>query len=166
LQLSGRLTYSLRMASYLILRLALASEAAALEALQWRASLAREEYREQLLANPDAILLPIDQIEAGQVIVAEDGGTILGFAAWRPAEARAIELDGLFVEPEHWGEGIGSRLVEAIVSAALEQRAPTLNVIAAPHALPFYTRCGFVRTGDAPTRFGPAVAMARRLRGP
>ena len=44
-----------------VIRPALIGERAALEALQWRASLANPGDRDHLLANPDAIVLPIDR---------------------------------------------------------------------------------------------------------
>ncbi|MFL6731744.1 MAG: GNAT family N-acetyltransferase, partial [Sphingomicrobium sp.] len=44
----------------------------------------------------------------GQVIVAEMDGGIAGFAA-----VVGGELDGLFVEPDLWGRGIGRALVDA-----------------------------------------------------
>src|SRR5262245_64246737 len=90
------------------LRLAEPGERADLEELQRRASLELPEYRAQLLAHPDAIHLPPAQIANGQVIVAELNGEIAGFAA-----VVAGELDGLFVEPDLWGCGIGKALVEA-----------------------------------------------------
>ena len=65
----------------LSIRLARPEERETLEALQRRASLALGEYNEQLEAEPDAIQLPIGQIERGEVIVAELDDRIAGFAA-------------------------------------------------------------------------------------
>jgi len=95
-------------AETLTLRLARAEEHDALEDLQRRASLELPEYRDQLLQHPDAIHLPPAQIANGQVIVAEAGGVVAGFAA-----VVGGELDGLFVEPDLWGLGIGRLLVDA-----------------------------------------------------
>ena len=68
----------MRMQKPLTIRPAVAAERKALEALQWRASLANPGDREALLANPDAIDLPLAQIEAGAVFVAETpAGSIL-----------------------------------------------------------------------------------------
>lgn len=55
------------------IRLALPVERRDLEQLQWRASLNNPGDRVALLANPDAIALPLEQIESGQVFVAEEG---------------------------------------------------------------------------------------------
>lgn len=137
------------------LRLARPEEHEELEELQRRASLELPEYREQLEANPDAIHLPPAQIANGQVIVAELGGEVAGFAA-----VVGGELDGLFVEPDLWGSGIGRILVEAAVHEA-RQRGLSLTVIASPRARAFYETCGFSVEGDEQTRFGPALRMSR-----
>jgi GNAT superfamily N-acetyltransferase len=142
-------------AEALALRLAHPDERDELEALQRRASLALAEYREQLQANPDAIHLPPAQIANGQVIVAELDGRVAGFAA-----VVAGELDGLFVEPDLWGQGVGRALADAAVHEA-RRRGFTLWVIASPTARGFYEKCGFSVEGDAQTRFGPAVRMSR-----
>jgi GNAT superfamily N-acetyltransferase len=80
--------------------------------LQWRASLNNPGDRDALLAHPDAINLPVDQIEDGGVFVAEELGSIQGFAAIVPREDGDIELDALFVEPTSWRRGIGRALLE------------------------------------------------------
>ena len=139
----------------LTLRLAEPEEHGALEELQRRASLELPEYRDQLLANPDAIHLPPAQIANGQVIVAEADGAVAGFAA-----VVAGELDGLFVEPDLWGLGIGRALVEAATHEA-RLSGMTLKVTASPSARPFYESCGFTVEGDEQTRFGPALRMSR-----
>jgi hypothetical protein len=54
----------------LVIREAVLSEQTALEALQLRASLGKAGDRDALLANPDAIGLPLEQIAAGEVFVA------------------------------------------------------------------------------------------------
>lgn len=149
----------------LVLRDARPSERAQLEALQRRASLALDEYRGQLLAHPDAIALPAEQIAAGQVIVAEARGRLVGFAAWL-SHADGAELDGLFVEPDCWGRGIGTSLAAKVAEIAMAKGAECLHVIAAPSAADFYLRCGFVQSGDSSTRFGPARRMTRQLSAP
>ena len=137
------------------LRLARPDEHEVLEDLQRRASLELDDYREQLLAHPDAIHLPPAQIANGQVIVAEFGGEIAGFVA-----VVGGELDGLFVEPDLWGGGIGRALVHAATHQA-RKRGLTLKVIANPVARGFYENCGFSVEGEVPTRFGPGLRMTR-----
>jgi len=142
-------------AESLTLRLARPEEHEELEELQRRSSLELPEYREQLLANPDAIHLPPAQIANGQVIVAEIEGEIVGFAA-----VVGGELDGLFVEPDLWGGGIGRVLVDAATHEA-RKRGLALKVIANPRAQRFYENCGFAAEGEEQTRFGPGIRMTR-----
>lgn len=137
------------------LRLARPEEHEALEELQRRASLELAEYRDDLLANPDAIHLPPAQIANGQVIVAELNGELAGFAA-----VVGGELDGLFVEPDLWGGGIGRALVNAAAHEA-RRRGLSLTVIANPRARGFYESCGFTVEGEEPTRFGLGLRMSR-----
>ena len=142
-------------AEALRIRLAQAGERQQLEDLQRRASLALPDYREQITAHPDAIGLPSEQIELGQVIVAELDGRMAGFAA-----VVENELDGLFVEPDLWRQGIGSALIEAATHQA-RRDGLALRVIASPTAREFYESCGFSVEGEAATRFGPALRMSR-----
>lgn len=100
------------MMNKLSIRTARLGELSFLEALQLRASLANVGDREALLANPDAIALPPEQIKAGQVFVAERDGVVIGFAAVLPRDDGDLELDGLFVEPDIWRSGIGRSLVD------------------------------------------------------
>ena len=134
-----------------------------LESLQWRASLSNPGDRDALLANPDAIALPIEQITAGCVFVAERAGIVAGFAAVVLRPDGGAELDALFVEPHLWKHGIGRRLVDHIAAVARVRAASFLHVIGNPHAEGFYVSCGFRVMGTAGTRFGVGLAMRRPL---
>ena len=149
--------------SGIVIRAAMATERSSLEALQWRASLANSGDRDSLLANPDAIVLPIEQIADGHVLVAERDGVIVGFAAVLPRPDGNAELDALFVEPGLWKQGVGRLLVERCADVGRERAAPVLHVIGNPHAEAFYLSCGFRTTGIVETRFGAGLAMERRL---
>ncbi len=141
------------------IRIARPEERQALEELQRRASLALGEYNEQLEAHPEAIELPPEQIERGEVLVAEVDGEVAGFSVLLIEDDHA-ELDGLFVEPPHWRRGIGAALIEAEVHEARRQGL-SLMVVAGPSAREFYEKCGFTLEGEAETRFGPALRMSR-----
>lgn len=139
-------------------------EREALEALQWRASLANPADRDALLAHPDAIDLPREQLDAECGLVAEIGGAVVGFAIVLPRSDGDAELDGLFVEPERWRSGAGRALVDAACTMARNDRgARALHVIANPEAKGFYERCGFVAEAPFQTRFGPALRMRRSV---
>ena len=142
------------------IRLALPEERILLEDLQRRASLELEHYREQLTAHPDAIALPADQIERGEVAVAEINGQIAGFSVVLANDGKA-ELDGLFVEPALWRQGIGAALVANAVHVARRRGLSLMTVIAGQAARGFYEKCGFTVEGETDTRFGPALLMSR-----
>lgn len=147
----------------ILVRPAISTEQKALEALQWRASLSNTGDRAALIANPEAIELPLQQIEAGGVFVAEVGGAVRGFAAILPRDDGNSELDALFVEPAAWRQGIGRALVEHACSAAKATGANALHVVGNPHAEVFYGSCGFKLLGTTETRFGVGLLMKRAL---
>ena len=142
------------------IRLAKADERRQLEDLQRRASLALDDYRDALAANPDAIHLPAEQIALGEVLVAEIEGALAGFAVILDRADRA-ELDGLFVEPARWRQGIGTKLVDAAIRLARHRGLSLVTVVASPLARRFYETCGFAVEGEEQTRFGPALRMSR-----
>lgn len=145
------------------LRLAQPSEQRELEELMRRASLENAGDREAILANPDAIQLPLDQINAGQVFVIEAAGAIRGFAAILPCEGGDIELDGLFVEPSSWRCGYGAALVAHCAEVARSKAAKALRVLGNTHATGFYQSCGFEIIGFEGTRFGSGLRMRKPL---
>ena len=141
------------------IRDARAAEQRSLTELQRRASLYWDAYREQLVAHPDLIELPLDQIEDGLVRVAELDGEVVGFAVLFRSVHGACELDGLFVEPGRMGAGVGRELVEDAMRIARERGATRIEVVANPEAVKFYERVGFTGAAEVPTRFGPARRM-------
>jgi len=145
------------------IRLALPVERRDLEQLQWRASLNNPGDRVALLANPDAIALPLEQIESGQVFVAEEGNHVVGFAAVLDRPDNDVELDGLFVDPASWRQGIGRALVDRCVAYASGRNSRALHVVGNPHARAFYEIVGFVAVGMHRTRFGEGILMQRTL---
>jgi GNAT superfamily N-acetyltransferase len=144
-------------------RLAVPAERRALEDLQRRASLVWEEDRDALLANPDAIELPLEQITNGRTIVAENVGELLGFAVVLRRDDGDAELDGLFVDPTQWRHGIGRELLEQAERIATSDGAASLWVTANTRALGFYGACGFVTVGEVATRFRPAPRMRKTI---
>ena len=144
-------------------RLAVPAERRALEDLQRRASLVWEEDRDALLANPDAIELPLEQITDGRTIVAENVGELLGFAVVLRRDDGDAELDGLFVDPTQWRHGSGRELLEQSERIAASEGAASLWVTANTRALGFYGACGFVTVGEVATRFRPAPRMRKTI---
>jgi GNAT superfamily N-acetyltransferase len=129
-------------------RSARVEEVGALEQLQRRSSLVRDDE------------LPSAFVD-GLVRVAERDGRLLGFSVVLPGASGSHELDGLFVEPDAMGGGVGRALVDDAVAALVAAGASSLEVIANDAAMGFYARAGFEVTGPAITRFGPATRMRR-----
>jgi GNAT superfamily N-acetyltransferase len=146
-----------------VIRAARLHEREALEDLQLQASLMGMADRADLLANPDAIDLPIDQIADGNVFVVETEGDIVGFAVVLPRADGEAELDGLFVRPDLWGEGYGRLLLEHGEAMARSWGATQVHVIANAQAMGFYLACGFELNGVAQTRFKPAMTLLKQI---
>lgn len=64
-----------------------------------------------------------------------------------------LELNQLFILPEHQGKGIGSRCMAMVMDEARQLGLPVrLRVLKVnPRALAFYERLGVARTGDTET---------------
>jgi len=149
--------------SEVVIRTAATVEKKALEALQLRASLTNAGDREALLANPDAIEVPVAQIAAGRVFVSELSGATVGFSAIEPRMDGETELDALFVDPDVRRQGIGRLLVEHCAEVARRQGSKALYVTGNPHAEDFYIACGFNPIGTIETRFGVGLLFRREL---
>lgn len=147
----------------LLIRRAIPSEQTTLEALQLRASLSNAGDRDNLLAHPDAVELPIEQITAGGVFVAEWNDVIAGFSAVLPRLDGNVELDALFVDPDLRRLGIGRSLLEHSAQIARAQGSSVLHVVGNPHAEGFYLACGFQLIGTTETRFGPGLLLRKIL---
>src|SRR5215471_259941 len=132
--------YDAHMSGKLEIRFARLDERAELEELQRRASLVWEEYREQLLAHPDAIELPDAYIRDQRVRVAVLAGRVVGFSCVLPSAPATAELDGLFVEPTHWRGGVGRALVEDAFVRARAHEIRAIEVTANPRAEAFYAK--------------------------
>jgi GNAT superfamily N-acetyltransferase len=146
----------------LVFRPARVDEKTSLEALQWRASVNNPGDREAILSHPDAIEIPVEQLEGGLVFVAESAGVPVGFAAILTRDDGDADLDALFVEPHMWRQGYGKALIAQCLDAARQRGARALHVIGNPHAEGFYLSCGFELIGTEQTRFGPGLLMCRR----
>jgi len=156
---ANRLRWGMPDMQDLLIRRAAVSEQKELEDLQLRASLTNAGDRDALLAHPDAIELPVAQIAARCVFVAEWRGTIVGFAAVEPRADGESELDALFVDPDMRRRGIARLLVAHCAEVARRRESSFLYVVGNPHAREFYAACGFNLIGTTDTRFGTGLLM-------
>ena len=82
----------------------------------------------------------------------ESGGQVAGFVNLWPCQkdASAMEITSLYVDPDHWGRGLGSKLMERAIDCVVDRghRRVRLWVLADNvGARAFYERCGFRHEG-------------------
>lgn len=123
-----------------------------------RASLSNAGDRDNLLAHPEHLILGPEGLAEGRTYVAEEGGTVAGFATWAETGG-TIELEDLFVDPGWRRRRIATALVSRIVDVLRARGVEYLEVTANPHAREFYNAAGFIDCGVAETDFGAAPRM-------
>ena len=132
------------------LRKARYGEAASLSELALR-SKGHWGYDEAFLtACRGELSLEPDELTARRVTVAEEDGTLLGFATLE-GEAPQGELGMLFVEPAAIGRGVGRLLYRHVLDQARELGFDLLTIDADPHAEAFYLAMGARRIGEVPS---------------
>ena len=122
------------------------------------ASLSNAGDRDNLLAHPEYLILGPEGLAEGRTHVAEEDGSLVGFATWIEAGG-TVELEDLFVHPAWMRRGIATALVNRIAEVLRLRGVERLEVTANPHALGFYSAVGFIECGAAATDFGTSPRM-------
>jgi GNAT superfamily N-acetyltransferase len=141
-----------------MIRLGVPADLSAATGVYRRASLSNAGDRDNLLAHPEFLVLGPEGLAEGRTYVAEEDGSVVGFATWAEADG-SIELEDLFVDPGWRRRGIATALVGRIVDVLRARGAECLEVTANPHAREFYSAAGFTDCGVAETEFGAAPRM-------
>ncbi|GAB3115683.1 hypothetical protein GCM10027055_24000 [Janibacter alkaliphilus] len=105
--------------------------------------------------------------DGGALLVAEDEGTVVGFAHLVDLDEGAWHLDALAVRPERQRQGIGTELLRAAEAAVLAGGvgAMTLMTFAdVPFNAPWYARLGYT-TVEPPPSFMHAVVRDEEAAG-
>lgn len=144
----------------LSIRTAITADVPALRTIYRESSLSNAGEREVLLAHPEVLAWDATAVADGRTRVALIGETIVGFATLG-ADRSTPELEDLFVDPAWMRRGIGSALVQDAAALVAAHGGATLDVIANPHAMAFYTQAGFRPVARCATEFGPAMQMRR-----
>lgn len=99
---------------------------------------------------PDAVADDVDRGER-PFLVADDGG-VVGFAVAVPGDEPAgWQLYRLYVHPDEWGRGIGTRLLAALEARLRDRGGERLELTTLADnevAVRFYERRGFDRVGS------------------
>ena len=138
-----------------VIRLGTLADLPAASSVFRRASLSNRGDRDSLLAHPEYLILGPEGLAEGRTYVAEEDGSVVGFATWAAA-ADVTELEDLFVDPDWRRRGIAAALVDRIVDVVRARGVRCLEVTANPDAEGFYRAAGFIDCGTAETDFGPA----------
>ena len=141
-----------------IIRLGVPADLSAASDVYRSASLSNAGDRDNLLAHPQYLVLGPEGLAEGRTYVAEEEGSLVGFATWIEADG-VFELEDLFVDPGWQRRGIAAALVGRIAEVLRARGVQRLEVIANPHALGFYRAAGFIDCGTADTVFGTAPRM-------
>jgi GNAT superfamily N-acetyltransferase len=141
-----------------MIRLGTAADFSAVTSVYRRASLANSGDRENLRAHPEYLILGPEALAEGRTYVAEENGSVVGFASWVET-AGTIELEDLFVDPGHMRRGIATALVNRIADVLRARGVKRLELTANPGALGFYRAAGFTECGVAETELGTAPRM-------
>jgi len=141
-----------------IIRLGAPADLAAASDVYRSASLSNAGDRDNLLAHPEYLVLGPEGLAEGRTYVAEEEGSLVGFATWLEAGG-VFELEDLFVDPGWRRRGIAAALVNRIAQVLRARGVQRLEVTANPHAMGFYRAAGFVDCGVTDTVFGAAPRM-------
>jgi GNAT superfamily N-acetyltransferase len=141
-----------------VIRLGTSADLPACSDVYRRASLSNAGDRDNLLAHPEYLILGPEGLAEGRMYVAEENGSVVGFATWAWADQAGgtIELEDLFVDPDWRRRGIATALVGHVVDVLRARGVRCLEVTANPHAEGFYAAAGFIDCGVAETAFGPS----------
>ena len=146
-----------------MIRLGVPADLPAAAGVYRRASLSNAGDRDNLLAHPEFLILGPEGLAEGRTYVAEEDGSVVGFATWAEAGG-SIELEDLFVDPDWRRRGIAAALVSRLVDVLRGRGVAFLEVTANPHAREFYRAAGFIDCGVAETDFGAAPRMRLAIR--
>ena len=139
-----------------MIRLATSADLAAAASVYRRASLSDAGYRDNLLAHPEYLILAPEGLAEGRTHVAEQDGSLAGFATWAET-AGTIELEDLFVDPGYMRRGIATALLNRITEIL---RARERSAWKSPLIL---TRWNFTAPQASSTAASPRRTSAPRL---
>jgi ribosomal protein S18 acetylase RimI-like enzyme len=135
-----------------------AIEAVARAAFEAAYGFLAHETREALLAAAydPAHLRELVTREDAHLLVA-DADEVIGFALARQEWADELALLRLYVHPDHWGEGAGSALLDAVAAVAADREVARVRarVLAKNYvARPFFESRGFERRESGVVELG------------
>ena len=114
----------------LVVRLGRPADLTEASAVFRRASLSNAGDRDNLLAHPEYLILGPEGLAEGRMYVAEEDGSVVGFATWGETPG-GFELEDLFVDPACMRRGIATALVrhltDVLKARGARRRAPGVS---------------------------------------
>jgi len=86
-------------------------------------------------------------IDLSPPFVAEENSEVVGFYQLI-ADGDSVELEHMWVKPQHMNRGIGKQLIAHAISSAKARGAKKMSIDADPNATAFYLSCGAYRVGE------------------
>lgn len=130
----------------------------ALRSVFRRASLTNVDDRPLFEEHPELLDLPEEAVRGGRTRAAVVDGVVVGFASALVGPS-SVELEDLFVDPDHMRRGIARALVDDLRSSAAAAGRARVEVDGNAHALAFYESVGFVAVGEVQLEHGTAIRM-------
>jgi GNAT superfamily N-acetyltransferase len=93
-------------------------------------------------------------------VTASDDGCLVGIGRLHFIDAGTAQIRYMATLDAHRGRGVGTAVIERLEQLARAQGAHRIVLNARQSAVPFYTKLGYMVTGEAPTLFG-TIAHAR-----
>ncbi len=117
-----------------------------------RRSKAHWGYDEAFMKQVEAELTySAEDIQLHPTFIATDGHSLVGFYQLIHVDEKTVELDALFIEPSHIGQGMGHQLFGHAVDQALQMGYQTMSLQSEPYATGFYLKKGCVKIGEKPS---------------
>ena len=118
---------------------------------------------EQLAEWKEELTLSKHYIIDNKVLVLEKNHLILGFYAYIRKTPKTVDLDFLFVDPQHIRKGFGKLLITHFIEEMKRQNFEVVTVDSDPNAEKFYRHFGFETISKKPSsikdRFLPVMKM-------
>ena len=133
-----------------VIRPAVADEADELSALAKRSKAHWGYSREFIEACADELRVDPKRLSDPDYdcFVAALGDDVLGYGALQRESAAQYELDALFIEPEHFGRGIGRKLIKHAVQRVSDTGGRVITIQGDPNAAKFYLAIGAREVGS------------------
>lgn len=107
--------------------------------------------KEQMSVFREELMWTQDLLSSRRVYLAYDKGAIRGYYSLKPANRTTVELEHLFVDPEYFGQGVGTRLFQHAGHTAAQFGYRRMTILSDPNAAEFYDRMHCKRVDDTPS---------------